>query len=270
MYPLPPKPQRGVSLVEVMVSLAIGLIVILVVTQIFINTGRNHLFRQGQSENFNNAQNAISSFTTQLSKAGYRRNPAQAMNLAFPADANAHANGCKFLAGEAAYAMDTKTLCIRYQPRDAAELDCAGQPTTSPSTLTTYVSATATQLFVEKYSISGNTLMCTSSRHNKAIPMADGIGDILFEFGTGPIVASEAERRITAYQTAAPQETQAIRAMRYTILLANTTGKVTQNMSSTICERWKKAGGDEAQCTASDGRLYELISGAIMMRNLMP
>lgn len=263
--------ERGLSLVEVMVSLAIGLIVILVVTLMFINVGHNHRFRQSQSENLNNTHNVLASFSSQLAKAGYRRTPAQAMHEAFPADSTAHANGCKFAASEAIYAVNATTLCVRYQPRDAKDSDCAGQPTSSPATLSTYTPSAPEQMMVERYFTQDNTLFCQNKNNQADIPMADGVQAIRFDFGIGSPTDSQQMRRVTAYQGHAPtQGSDAIRALRYSVLLANNKGKVTQGVTSSVCARWVKTGGDQTQCDDQDGRLYHLVSGSIMLRNLMP
>lgn len=118
--------ERGLSLVEVMVAMAIGLVIVLIATTIYVEGLRNFGFRTGQSENLGNSRYALGTLDTEFTKAGYRRDPTQPMDEAFPADAAALANDCQFAVGQAMYAVDASTLCIRYQPRDNNEKDCAG------------------------------------------------------------------------------------------------------------------------------------------------
>ncbi|WP_226858195.1 PilW family protein [Diaphorobacter aerolatus] len=119
--------ERGLTLIELMVSIAIGLFIVLVATTIYVQGLSTVRFRAGQSENLNNSRYALSVLDNELTKAGYRRDPMQAIEDAFPADGAANANNaCQFARGQSAYAPDAKSLCIRYQARDVSETDCAG------------------------------------------------------------------------------------------------------------------------------------------------
>lgn len=266
--------ERGLSLVELMVALAVGLIVILIAATIYIEGLRNFGFRTSQSENLGNSRYALGTLDNEFTKAGYRRDPTQAMDEAFPADASAHPNGCKFAVGQAMYAIDANTLCIRYQARDNNEKDCAGSAA-GIAGLGAYEAppapAVGAGLFVEKYFLSGGALACQAGNQAEdKQEVALGVRGVVFEFGVGKGSDSFAERRVEQFKTGTLAADDVIRSLRYAVLLAGTSEKVTGGMESSVCTRWENAGGASASCDTSKGQLYQLASGSLTLRNLMP
>jgi type IV pilus assembly protein PilW len=267
--------EQGVSLVELMVALAVGLFVILIATTIYMEGLRNFGFRTSQSENLGNSRYALGALDNEFTKAGYRRDPTQAMDQAFPADEAAHPNGCQFAVGQAIYAVDASTLCIRYQARDNTEKDCAGSAA-GIAGLSAYEAppapALGAGLFVEKYFLSGEALACqagSQTAENKQ-EVAVGVRGVHFEFGVGKGSDSFAERRVEQFKTDTPAADDVIRSLRYAVLLASTAEKITGGMDSSVCARWQGAGGTGASCDTSKGQLYQLASGSLTLRNLMP
>lgn len=41
-------------------------------------------------------------------------------------------------------------------------------------------------------------------------------------------------------------------------------------MDSSVCASWESVGGAAASCDTSKGQLYQLASGSLTLRNLMP
>lgn len=78
----------------------------------------------GQSENLNNSRYTIDMLIPSF-PAGYRRDPTQLIEQAFP-DSAARPNGCQFAEGQAIYAPTATSLCIRYQARDNSETGRSG------------------------------------------------------------------------------------------------------------------------------------------------
>lgn len=265
--------ERGVSLIEIMVAMAIGLFIILIATTLYINGSSNVGFRIGQSENLSNGRYALNTLDSQFTKAGYRRDPTQSMDAAFPADAVT--NGCTFTVGQAIYVTSDGALCIRFQARDNNEKDCAASAAGIPA-LKAYEPPPAPGLgagvFVEKYFLKDGALVCQAGNSAAAatVPVADGVRDILFEFGVGQSTDSLAERRIESFKTTEPAATESIRSLRYAVLLASSAKGLTAGMETSICTRWKQLGGAAASCDTSQGQLYQLASGSLTLRNLMP
>lgn len=271
MSPRSEASQKGISLVEIMVAMAIGLFILLLISLVYIEGARNLSFRQGQSENLANSRYSLGSLESHFSKAGYRRDPTQSMEAAFPALTD-NTTGCAFTRGEAITVVDG-SLCIRFQPRDANETDCAGNTDSGVASLAPYQAPTnpsvGAGVFVERFSIANQTLVCTAQ--STATPVALGVRDIHFEFGVGPEAAPMALRNISSYSSAAPSAGETVRSLKYSILLAASAAKLTAGIQSSICTRWKiTAGSDNSSCDAASGNLYQIASGALTLRNLMP
>jgi len=90
------------------------------------------------------------------------------------------------------------------------------------------------------------------------------------EFGVGKGSDSFAERRVEQFKTGTLGADDVIRSLRYAVLLASTTERVTGGMESSVCDRWERAGGARASCDTTKGQLYQLASGSLTLRNLMP
>lgn len=267
--------QRGISLVELMVAIAVGLVVVLIATTIYMEGLRNFGFRTSQSENLGNSRYAIGALDNDFTKAGYRRDPTQSMDEAFPANDAAYPNGCKFAVGQAMYAIDASTLCLRYQARDNNEKDCAGSAA-GIAALKAYEAPPAPELgagmFVEKYFLSQGALACQAGNQADAEKqeVAAGVRDVHFEFGVGKGSDSFAERRVEQFKTGTLAADDVIRSLRYAVLLSSTAERVTGGIDSSACASWTAAGGASASCDVSKGQLYQLASGSLTLRNLMP
>lgn len=259
--------QRGISLVEIMVSMAIGLVIITLVSLIYFEGFRTLAFRQGQSENLGNSRYTLETLGLEFAKAGYRRDPTQFMRDAFPAEAAS--NECKFAAGQSIYVNSVGALCIRYQPRDDRETDCAGR-SGGISGLGPYKQANNPKegagMFVEKYYVSNDRLYCQAGKDS--VEMADGVRDIHFAFGVGGSINDPYQpREVESYKESVGAD-DAIRALRFSVLLISS-NKVTGGIESNVCSRWEGASGRK-NCDTSNGYLYQVASSALTLRNLMP
>lgn len=262
--------MRGLSLVELMVAMAIGLFLVLVATTIYLQGLSSFSFRVGQSENLGNSRQAQDVLEAALSKAGYRRNPTQAMSDAFAADAAAQANGCRFAQGQALYAVDVKTLCIRFQARDAAETDCTGAGSSLGTVAAYETPAAGTGLFSERYALADGKLVCQAGTPVQTIDMADGVRDLHFDFGVDQQTDPGAIRRVDGFSPDVPAAGETIRSLRYALLLVSSGKRLTLGMSSTVCSRWTDLGGAPQSCDTSQGPLHQLVVGTLSLRNLMP
>ncbi|RZL65298.1 MAG: pilus assembly protein PilW [Variovorax sp.] len=265
--------ERGISLVELMVAMAIGLFIVLIATTLYMSGTSNVGFRMGQSENMSNGRYALGTLDSEFTKAGYRRDPTQPMDVAFPADAAALPNKCEFAVGQAIYVTGAGELCIRFQARDNNEKDCSGSAA-GIAGLVAYEGpanpALGAGMFAEKYFLKNGALVCQAGNPAVETPVADGVQDILFEFGVGKITDSLAERRVESFITTTPTAAEAIRSLRYAVLLASSGKGLTAGVESSVCTRWAELGGTSARCDTSKGQLYQLASGSLTLRNLMP
>lgn len=275
MFSIPSRNQRGLSLVELMVAMAISSFLILGVTQIYLDNKRNYLYQQGQGENLENGRFALMLISERLAKAGYRRNPALTMDIAFPAQTGAgDVAGCNFAAGQAVVRVDDAILCLRYQPRDENETNCLGNTFSGTSDLSTpYDSDTtlshfnSSDIMVEKIELDGDALTCNGQE------LVTNIEDMYFDYGVNGDISL---LKVNSYTTT-PATGDIIRALRYSVLLAATPSNLTQGVESKVCSNpnnddeigdWEKLTGQTLTCES--GKLYQMVSSSSTLRNLMP
>ncbi|MBE7929129.1 PilW family protein [Pseudomonas saudiphocaensis] len=271
MNPKASQKQRGLSLVELMVAMALSSFLILGVTQIYLDNKRNYLYQQGQGENLENGRFALMLIGERLAKAGYRRNPALTMDVAFPSRT---VDGCTFAAGQTVVRVDDSTLCLRYQPRDENETNCLGDTYSGSSDLskpydsdTTLPHFNTDDIMVEKIALADGALKCNSQE------LVSNIAGLHFDYGVNSDISL---LKVNSYTTT-PASDDIIRALRYSTLLVASTNNLTQGVESKVCSNpnnddevgdWEKLTGQTLTC--EPGKLYQMVSSSSTLRNLMP
>lgn len=257
--------QLGLSLVELMVAMLIGMFLILGVTQIFIANETTYIFQQSQVGNQENSRFTLTVLEQELSKAGYRSLPTTLMTTAFPADSSG-LSGCTFTAG-AAIAVTSLGFCLRYETRNATDVDCQGNKVTGFTDNYTIDHP----MVIEKieFDATKGLLNCTTSLAtgaNSKQPLTSGIAAMHFEYGYSTS-ADATIKAVNAFSTTAPSGL--IGAVRYAALV-NSTTPAALNVSATnpILADWVTRYG--AVTGASDSKIYQISQSTVMLRNLMP
>lgn len=273
--------QLGLSLVELMVSLIITSILILGVTQIYIDNKRNYLFRENQSSNLENSRYVALVLDNYLSKAGYRRAPDHEMEDAFPAASNAD---CKdFTKGSAVTGLKNGEIgvCIRYQPQFNGETDCQGDTIASFDDAP-FKSVPSDKLVVLAFRFNPGSELDSGSLDCKSLnnpapqftELVRGIADFRMEYGIGSNNLGEKKLRDTNRFIAAAdwQETSGvIRALRYSLLLASEPNQ--RDGDSQLFNDWLLAADSNTRTRLVAGdqrRIYQVANATLILRNLMP
>lgn len=276
--------QNGLSMIELLISLAISSFLILGITQVYIDNKRNQVFQLNQMGNLEGSRFAALVIDQYLGKAGYRRNPAALIETSFPSRP-AGGDCLEFKLGHTATGLDPDVgegFCIRYQPQVSGELDCQGS-----SSSVNYTEAfpgnfpSADQVILAfKYESGGNTdlqkgrLLCKNL--NATAPqyseLLSGIADIRLEFGVGNNDALDKEVSTFISQKDWTADSGAIRSIRYNLLLSSG-AKLRDSDDSLVLDKWLE-GAPEASKTrlqsADNRRIYQIASSTQNLRNLMP
>ncbi|MFJ3483591.1 PilW family protein [Pseudomonas sp. NPDC090202] len=256
--------QTGLSLIELMVAMLIGLFLILGVTQIFISNQSSYLFQQGQLGNQENGRFALAILNQELLKAGYRSNLVSTL----PADASLA--GCNFPDGAAVVAVSSTSFCVQYQTTNQLDLTCQGtgliaadrNAITTPYSTKGYENSTRPRI-VEKiwFDATSSSITCTTSAG--AQQMVTGVKDVRFEYGSG----TKGSRTVTAF-SAAPPAADMIGAVRYSVLMQSP-GTARTRDTSTIApalQEWNTRYNTAYNDTVS---IYQIVQGTTMIRNQM-
>lgn len=269
--------QKGLSIIEIMVALVLSSLLILGVTQVYLDNKRSYVFQQSQSENQEGSRYTLLLLQQELAKAGYRRRPDQLPEAAFPAS---NVIGCNFSSGQTVRG-DAGQVCIRYQPSGPNELNCRGNPphnaadldepyTSSPEIIVARLYRQDDALLCDSIHTNPTTGAAISGTSSTANVLLTGLAGLRFQFGIGS--ASDA-RSIHQY-TDTP--TTPILAVRYTALLRSTS--INQREATdvdTALAHWSSLSGTPAtELTAlkddDRGQLYHVSQSTVMLRNLMP
>lgn len=270
--------QQGLSLVELMIALLVSSMLILGVTQVYLDGKRNHLFNQGQTANLDTGRFSALMLENILGKAGYRRNPEQSMAEAFPASNALDSHCTAFRAGHAVTRLssaDTPGLCIRYQAAVAGEPICDGtttalaapQPFLIPRNNELVVLALK---FETGQHYTAGVIRCISNRGGNA-ELIEGIVDMRIWFAVG----EDSYRRLkkNAYRDAASWSGNhgMVRAIGFELLAAD--GRGTRDGESEVFNNWLTSAAPDsaARLKNHDQRhIYQLVVGSQALRNLMP
>lgn len=237
--------QHGLSIIEMMVALVISSILIIGITQVYLDNRENTLFQQSQGQNIDNARFSILLLDQTLAKAGYRRAPDETMEAAFPSDS---IGACGPMgAGQVVKRLSATSFCIRYQPAFPDARDCAGDNIDNIPASPYIAAAPVTEIF----DLDDGSLTCNGQA------IASDIAQLSFVYG----VNATEEKRISKYD-AEPDTDDNIRAVRFSILTASPT-EVAKTPGSAAYTFWF---GDDPE----DKRLYTMLSSSTSMRNLMP
>jgi type IV pilus assembly protein PilW len=248
--------QRGLSLIELMVAMVIGLFLILGVTQIFINNQKSYLFQQGQAGNQENGRFALAILGQELAKAGYRSNPARA----FPAGSG---QGCTFPEGTSVIAISEIALCIRYQAANKADANCQGSALATgdqDTILNPY--RQINPIVVEKIVFDPNSKSITCTSGSSTQQLVTGVAGMRLEYGFG----SQDLKTVTKY---GPTPTDTVGAVRYTLLMqsSGTASLRDTTTTSRALAEWNS----RFNVNLADGnQIYQLLQGTTMIRNQLP
>lgn len=273
--------QRGLSMIELLVALAISSFLILGITQVYIDNKRNYVFQQSQAGNLENSRFAVLMIDELLSKAGYRRAPDQEMADAFPASSILSVH-CEAFPAEAALTKIKATggqtgFCMRYQPAMADELTCDGIAAPLSKKVFGYPSQAETIYVAVKFTphasdLNKGTLSCVSNKGSALVELIDGIADMKVEFGAGQnnekkLAASNPFKDAQSW-TAADGP---VRAVRYSVLAASRNNQ--RDSDSNIYDKWLATASAAAKTrlAAQDKKqIFQTAVGAQAIRNLMP
>lgn len=274
-----PSHQRGLSMIELLVALAISSFLILGITQVYIDNKRNYVFQQSQAGNLENSRFAVLMLDDLLSKAGYRRAPDQEMLDAFPSSA-VLSDHCAAFPAEAALTKikptgDQTGFCMRYQPAVANELTCDGIAAPLSKKVFGYPSQAETIYVAVKFTphtadLNKGTLSCISNKGAVLVELIDGIADMKVEFGAG--MQNEKKLKASAPFKSADSWSAVdgpVRAVRYSVLAASRNNQ--RDSDSNVFTQWLKTANDADGLEALDKKqIFQAAVGAQAIRNVMP
>lgn len=280
--------QRGLSMVELLVALAISSFLVLGITQIYLDGKRNDIFRQSQAANLENSRFAVLILNELISKAGYRRSPEQSMLEAFPENNTVMAEHCDIFT---AAAVITKLksaeggqtgFCLRYQPAFIDEYMCDGNKVDKlpmaqpPLSQTVYI---VIKFVPHATDLNQGSLSCITSI--TSAKLIEDLADMRIQFGVGDspssLSAQPADKKLRANNPFVKADTWngdgIVRVVRYAILLASRPNQRDSNDSKVLSD-WLLAVTDSTYKArlekADQRRIYQQVSSTQTLKNMLP
>ncbi|MEH6671142.1 PilW family protein [Halopseudomonas sp.] len=243
--------QSGLSIIEILVALALSSLLILGITQIYIDNKSNYAFQQGQSDNIEGARYSMLIFEEELYRAGYRTRPDANYEDVFRASV---VGDCSFATGEVvSFDNDAQRLCVRYQPNVPGVTACDGSALTAAAD--PYVESV--EPAVVSFVINDGNLLC-----NGEVIVANVV-DFRLEFGVSPEGVRETEK-----YTLAPAANERIRSVRYGALIKSRATNLANEANSPQFAAWREKWYDEEDATPDDLALYMVTENTLALRNL--
>lgn len=255
--------QKGLSLIELMVAMVIGLFLILGVTQIFINNQRSYLFQQGQVGNQENGRFALALLSQELLKAGYRSDPKSDLT----ADSSTN---CTFQAGAGVAAVSATSLCIQYQATNKADLTCQGTALSSTGKDAIVLPyGQSNPKIIENIAFESATSSITCTTGTVTQQLVDGVRDLRFEYGT----ATVSDPKTIVAWSATPAAADIVAAVRYSVLMQSQGTSAIRDNATPVpvaLTDWNSRYGTAYGKTSADKvSIYKIVEGTIMIRNQM-
>lgn len=256
--------QRGVGLVEVMISLVIGLVLLGALAYFFLGSQQMNRTHDDVSRMQESGRNAMEILGRAIRQAGYQLDVDQGLSGDAIAGTDYGGTGASAKADtitirhDPAWVSDT---AVPKNPYKGQEANCASVIMTSNNDVnaTTGNRAVNTNLVEYGFSVAGGNLLCSAAAANPAsggVVVADNIENMQITYGIGN--GSEA---ITVY-TATPTVAQfrQVSAVRVSLLVKGPTANLAVNKSQTFTY-------NGASVTTTDGFLRQVYTSTFSVRN---
>lgn len=269
--------QRGLSMIELLVALALSSFLILGITQIYLDNKRSYLFQQSQAMNLDSARFADHILKDLLGKAGYQRSNSQILGD-FP-KSTALSTYCEaFEAGHAVTSLKTgQGMCLRYQPAVDGELSCVSNSQTLANTNAfakpddneiVYI-ALILEPADDPTKLENGVIRCIDK--DGEADLINGVADLRIEFGVGKGGADKTLLDSSPWKLPSAWNANQgpVRAVRYSVLLASAPNR--RDGDSAVFTRWINTQATDRKTLLQSNdqrRIYQIATGSQALRNL--
>jgi type IV pilus assembly protein PilW len=224
------QPQRGMSLVELMVAMVLGLLFVIAVAYFFLGGRQVNRTHDDLSRIQENGRYALEYLGKAIRQAGARTD----VSLPFPATALTGTDGTC-----AGASCDPDTITVRYDVQDGGETDCTGATV-----------ATGPVTYVFAVDPATRTLTCNG------VAVADNVENMQVSYG----IDSLGNGDVTSYRTASAVANFAqVAAVRVSLLIRGATPNIATNHQTYTY--------DGNVVTAGDTFLRQVYASTFTVRN---
>ncbi len=241
--------QSGLSLIEVMVSLTIGLIILAALGYFFLSSTQINRTTDDVSRMQESGRNALELMGRSIRQAGYRIKVDEAFGGNNPPDP---ANPPKPVAGSFGVGTAADSITVKYNAQEGGDVDCTGAVVAEKtSDKPTIVTAT--------FAIDKGTLTCSNG--TTTVPVVDNIENMQLRYviDEGDNFKKDGSPESVVAEPTADQFKQ-VAAVQITLLTKGPTLNVATNKTQTLIY-------NGASNTYTDGHLRQVYSATLNVRN---
>lgn len=245
--------QSGMSLIEVMVALTIGLIILVALGYFFIGSTQINRTTDDVSRMQESGRNALELMGRAIRQAGYRRRVDQGFGGDNTSDPN---YGKQVMGGSDGASGASDSITVRYDAQEGGDVDCTGAAVSADTSgKPSMVTAT--------FAISGGALTCNNG--TSTVTVVDNIENmqISYVIDTNAVNTTNYKKDGSANSvTTSPtlNEFKQVGAVQITLLTRGPTANVATNKSQTLIY-------NGASQTYTDGFLRQVYSATLNVRN---
>lgn len=169
--------QRGVTLIELLIAMVIGLFVIAGVGQIFLSSRASYNLQERMGNLQENGRYGLFFLQRSIRRAGYRPPPIAGTPIMGPSVFTPDPSSLTCGSGSVATCNGAGTASDQITVNYQGSVDCLGNPTAPSSSVTD-------TFFISTDTTTGlNRLMCRGSGNPAAQPLVDGIENMQVQYG---------------------------------------------------------------------------------------
>ena len=263
--------QRGVGLIEVMISLAIGLMLLGVLAYFLLGSLQINRTHDDVSRMQESARNAMEILGKAIRQAGYRLDVDQALyvdttkNIPSIIGTNKTGTGASAAPDTITVRHDPTWVKSATNPVQGSEVNCQGDPVNSNNTTfdgfgKRIINTNLMEYSFRIFAVDGIPyLYCSSVASNPATggtPLVDNIENMQLMYGIG-----DENGAITAYKAApSASEFAQVTAVRVSLLVRGPSTNIATNKSQTYTYNGETV-------TATDGYLRQVYTSTFTLRN---
>lgn len=261
--------QRGVGLVELMITLVIGLVLMGALTYFYLSSQQMNRTHEDVSRMQESGRNAMEVLGKAIRQAGYRLDLDQPLyvdtnNIGAIIGTDGGGTGASALPDTITIRHDPTSIADASNPLAGQETTCVGTKKTSNNdTFDSYGTRNINQQVIEySFSIANRNLRCSATASNPATGgqiIVDNIENMQITYGIGDGLGS-----ITAYKSSpTTAEFSQVTAVKISLLVRGPSMGITANANNN--NQTYTYNGE--QVTSTDGYLRQVYTSTFTLRN---
>ena len=247
--------QSGLSLIEVMVSLTIGIIILAALGYFFLSSTQINRTTDDVSRMQESGRNALELMGRAIRQAGYRRNVGEAFDGKNPPgtiNPSGPLNPPKPVAGSPGSGNAPDSITVLYNAQEGGDVDCTGADVAeNTSGKPTIVTAT--------FAISGGALTCSNGISTVTVVNNIENMQLSYVIDTGDNFKKDGSPESVVTAPTADEYKQ-VAAVQVTLLTKGPTANIATNKSQTLTY-------NGSSVTYTDGFLRQVYSATLNVRN---